>query len=187
MTSHCAYNSGMFRQRGTALVMALVFLVVLTILGMSTMNTTLLQERMSGNLKDRQVAFQAAESALISAENWLGDLIERPVFVGREGDGLHPSTTTGIPVWDTIDWTSTADLVVYPNTPDANVAGSLNGVRTQPKYIVEEIGEQPAEKGLVLGKTYSSQGAVMYRITAAGTGGSDAARAKVQSAFGRVW
>ena len=55
-------------QHGVALVVSLVLLVVVTLLGLSGMRTTALQERMSANLYDRSLALQAAESALLAAE-----------------------------------------------------------------------------------------------------------------------
>jgi type IV pilus assembly protein PilX len=63
------------RQRGVALVVALVLLVVATLIGLAASRGSTLQERMSGNTFDRSLAFQRAESALRAAEvaisaNW---------------------------------------------------------------------------------------------------------------------
>src|SRR6185369_1363363 len=63
------------RQRGVALVVALVLLLVATLIGLAASRGTMLQERMSGNTFDRSLAFQRAESALRAAEaaisaNW---------------------------------------------------------------------------------------------------------------------
>jgi type IV pilus assembly protein PilX len=56
------------RQGGAILVIALMFLVLLTMLAMSSMSGTTLEERMSGQYRDLNVAFQAAETALRDAE-----------------------------------------------------------------------------------------------------------------------
>lgn len=53
------------RQRGFALVVGLIFLLVLTILGVTALRTTTLEERMAGNLQKRTLAFQDAESAIV--------------------------------------------------------------------------------------------------------------------------
>lgn len=55
-------------QRGVALIIALVLLVVITLLGLAGMQNTSLQERMSGNMYDRSLAMQTAEAALRAAE-----------------------------------------------------------------------------------------------------------------------
>ncbi len=56
-------------QRGAVLVTALVFLVILTLLGITSMSTNTLEERMAGNFQDANRAFQAAESGLSAAFN----------------------------------------------------------------------------------------------------------------------
>jgi type IV pilus assembly protein PilX len=57
------------RQRGVALVIALIMLVIVTLIGLAASRGTLLQERMSANSFDRSLAFQRSESALRAAEN----------------------------------------------------------------------------------------------------------------------
>lgn len=77
------------RQRGAALIVGLVLLMVLTLLGVSGLTTATLELQMAGNTQQAQHAFQAAESA-IEAET----SITPPVLVlgGGEarGDRLRP-------------------------------------------------------------------------------------------------
>lgn len=56
-----------YRQRGIALAVALVFLVVLTIIGITAMQTNVLEQRMAGNIQTSNNAFQAAESGIAKA------------------------------------------------------------------------------------------------------------------------
>ena len=56
-------------QRGTALIMSLVILMILTILCITAMGTALLEEKMSGNTQESTRSFQAAESGLIQVFN----------------------------------------------------------------------------------------------------------------------
>lgn len=51
-------------QRGMALVVALIILMVLTILGITAMSTSSLQEKMAGNVQEQSKAFQHAESGV---------------------------------------------------------------------------------------------------------------------------
>lgn len=55
-------------QRGVVLIVALIMLVIMTLLGLSSIRTVLLEERMAGNTFDRSLAFQAAEAALRDGE-----------------------------------------------------------------------------------------------------------------------
>lgn len=79
-------------QRGIALVMALVMLMILTMLGLTAMSTSSLEEKMSGNIQESTRAFEAAESGISSA-------------VGTAGL-LNPNTTQAAPVTRNYDYDS---------------------------------------------------------------------------------
>ncbi|MCG8432639.1 MAG: PilX N-terminal domain-containing pilus assembly protein, partial [Gammaproteobacteria bacterium] len=61
----------MQQQQGAILVFCLIFLTVLTMMGVSGMESTTLEERMSANMVDKERAFNAAETALQAGEAWL--------------------------------------------------------------------------------------------------------------------
>jgi type IV pilus assembly protein PilX len=52
------------RERGTALIMSLIILMILTILGITAISTSTLEEKMSGNVQEGTRAFEVAESGL---------------------------------------------------------------------------------------------------------------------------
>lgn len=52
------------KQSGAALIVGLILLLVLTVLGVSGMNTSRMEVRMAGNTQFRQDAFQLAESGI---------------------------------------------------------------------------------------------------------------------------
>jgi type IV pilus assembly protein PilX len=60
-------------QQGSALIICMVFLLLLTILGVSSMQSATLQEKMTGNAVDENRAFQRAEAALRVGEKALQD------------------------------------------------------------------------------------------------------------------
>jgi len=62
------------RERGAALIVALLFLVILAMLGVSSMSNTALEEKMAGNSRDQNIALQATEAALRDAERDIGNL-----------------------------------------------------------------------------------------------------------------
>ena len=64
-------------QRGAALIISLIFLLLMTLIGVTSMQTTTMQERMAGNTRDRNLALQAAEAGLREGENWLGTAANR--------------------------------------------------------------------------------------------------------------
>jgi len=81
-----ALRHGTTSQTGAVLVIGLIILVVLTLLGIQGMRTNVAQERMASNMRERNVAFQAAESAL------------------RVGESLGPFDGTGVPLADPLNW-----------------------------------------------------------------------------------
>jgi type IV pilus assembly protein PilX len=56
-------------QRGAVLIISLLFLVILTMLGVTAMTSTTFEERMAGNTRDTAVALNAAEAALRDARS----------------------------------------------------------------------------------------------------------------------
>lgn len=67
-----ALNIGSFQpraQQGMVLLVSLVFLLLLTMIGISSMQNATMQEKMAGNVKLRNESFQVAEAALRVGEN----------------------------------------------------------------------------------------------------------------------
>jgi len=60
-------------QSGVVLVVCLVLLLVVTALGLSSMDSTSLEMKMASGFRDRSVAFEVAEEALSVAETWLSE------------------------------------------------------------------------------------------------------------------
>jgi type IV pilus assembly protein PilX len=58
-------------QRGVVLVSSLLLLLVVTIMALSMFRTFGMQEKIAGNMREKQRALQAAESAQTYAEQWL--------------------------------------------------------------------------------------------------------------------
>ncbi|MDW8479914.1 MAG: PilX N-terminal domain-containing pilus assembly protein [Xanthomonadales bacterium] len=61
-------GGGPRRQSGAALVVSLLILIVLTLLGLTVMNTAVMQERMAGNVREENEAFQSAEATIREIE-----------------------------------------------------------------------------------------------------------------------
>lgn len=61
------FYRGYRRQRGVSLIVSLVFLLILAGLGLAALQTSTLQERMAGTVRDRNLALLAAEVTLRDA------------------------------------------------------------------------------------------------------------------------
>ncbi len=143
------------RQRGVALLTGLIFMVILTLLGITAARMAGLEEKMSGNMRDRSLAMQAAEMALRDAEQDIrgpvaGSTRSPPVsgisnFVAACTDGLCYNGPSGFatPIWTTVSMTATAGPSVEygANTPaDPN---DIVGVSAPPRYLIEGIRKTP--------------------------------------------
>ena len=77
-------------QSGSVLVISLIIMLVLTMLGVSGMKSAVLEEKMAGNVRDTQLAFQAAEATLREAEKYIDDnIVSLTNFDTDGGDGLY--------------------------------------------------------------------------------------------------
>ncbi len=78
---------------GSALIIALLILLVLTLLGINAINTTTFETAISGNERARLEAFYAADAGIEEAKSRLPDLISDPgkktIEVTKLRDGLY--------------------------------------------------------------------------------------------------
>lgn len=121
------------RQRGAALTIGLILLVLLTLIGVTTMRSSSLETSMSGHATDCNLAFQAAEAALREAELFLENTADTVYGLHR-----HPGYYRGAshtPRWEDPNiWAvNSTDSAMYAGTP-------LTGVARQPRYIIEALG-----------------------------------------------
>lgn len=180
-------------QRGAVLVISLIMLLLMTLIGTTGMQATSLEEKMAGNMRNRNLAFQAAESALAAGESFLATRTviqlnalnaDANAFNCTGADGLFPQSGTGCaavqPIWDNIVWD---DKDNNPNNDNTVLYdGNLATVETNPRYIIENMGCRKAD-----GSVAAVCGAVgdnrVYRITARATGGTADAVVMVQSIY----
>lgn len=173
-------------EQGMTLVISLIFLLVLTIIGISAMSTSSLQEKMAGNMKDKALSFQAAESALVTAEEWIKQQSKTPR--AQTTPQILPPSANGTPIWrDTsLDIWNSASAIKHPGTPGQPANTSifdLSYLSDSPQYIVEDMGPLACESKSGCGGYGGTPQRFMYRITARGQGGTANAVSLTQSTF----
>ncbi len=84
------------RQRGTILFVSLIILLLLTILGVTSMSSVTMEERMAGNLRDGHMAIQASEAALRSGEAWLLAIATEPAKCSTLGSTCTTAWDEGV-------------------------------------------------------------------------------------------
>ena len=178
------------RCSGAALVVALILLVVLTLLGLSSVRTVALEERMTANTYDRSLGFQTAEAALRAGE----------IVAQAQSDGIPPNAG-----FDSLGAYSDSDDTCGSSTcqnglcsiPDkdcparwldsgfngwVNATGlGLGALATTPQYIVEYLGNTfPCN---IDDPTAGATNCRRYRVTARSHSGGDRAMVILQSIY----
>lgn len=208
MNKQLSRLSGIRRQEGAVLVVCLVILLVMTILGVSNMESTSTQLKMASNNQSRQIAFQAAETALAKVERGLqlnGYNVEEfqscaantstcydqncaggKCFIGSYATGDEIIDCSLSPVIDPGNYWSRSDLDVW-NNPARHQTVNLESINNipDPKYIVEFLcyvdKDDVAATSCV--DNPSTDCAVLYRITTLATSEDQKGRVMLQSTF----
>ncbi len=163
------------RQRGVVLVVGLLLLLVMTVLGVTTIKSTILEEKMAGNLRDKDLAFQAAEAALRDGER----------LVRCNNCALDINGLTGLNMDCSSSGLCVANGELDPVADLRSGAGLEYGVYTGATALPDDYSSSP--RYVVEGIRYWPPGApgwkVVYRITAIGHGGTSQATAVHQSVY----
>lgn len=211
----CTMASHLICERGAALIVCLLMLVVILMLGTSASHIALQEEKASQVERDRQLALESAEAALTDAERDIETSSRKHLFStgGTDnfseecGDGggdqfrglCLPAAAGGAPLWQRVDLASKdmyAATVPYGyftgrilQTGDGILPAAL------PRYLIELIPFKARET-----KASGEEKIYLYRITAIGFGvrettavvlqtfyrKTDAARANVGAPAGRL-
>jgi type IV pilus assembly protein PilX len=166
------FKFGPARQRGVSLVVALVMLVVLTLIGVSSMNTAIVELKMAGSAQQQSIALNRADELLSVGEDDVLDIVLDPAAFNfnTAGDGYYLKEDA-VNVYD-VDWA-------------AQGLSSIEGTTSDDVYIIEYMGAEPipgesqkiATDGRIIGGAVHS-----FRITSRSATGKNALRL-VQSIY----
>ena len=179
-------------QEGFVLIVGLVILGLLTMLALSSMRDTTMQEKMAGASRDSGLAFQAAESALRDAENCITGTTANCTFDDTndahftQDDAAFPDHNTlfNATTWNTIDPPGDATaLEGIPSKAKGDAADGANYIIRQASTIAGEDNggdsqnDQMNGGGMGEGGGSSAPSQKIYEITARGAGASGAGQA----------
>ncbi len=157
------------KQSGVVLVVSLIMLLLLTLIGLSGTQVTSLEEKMAGNARDKNIAFQSAESALIAAENFILSIpIANIVSTFNGTVGLLGVNNAEADFFLDATWTANSSQVTPLSYSSANL-----GVNTRPRYIIKRL---PDSSGITN----------FFRVTARGTGNVAGTQVILQEVYQRT-
>ncbi len=205
MNSLSSHFSSSNKQRGAVLFVALVFLILLTLLGVVASNTSIMQERMTGGMRNHQMALMGSESALRGGEFTVWSAALR-ASLASGGDAMPPCVASGAQpcVYDRPNGVENPLVTAFRSSKTWLPAGSDGAVgytpvvtglssvtasaslAVQPRYLIEDLGLDTSGSAGIPGRMGAARlqeiggpgGAPprrWYRITARSQGGSSAA------------
>lgn len=169
-------------EKGFVLIVSLIFLIIMTMIGIFMFNGLTLDQRMAGNFREKSRALDAAQTALNSVEVFLGQAGNAYIGPNNWASGITcvangsntPATTpvicnTLLSTPSTVPWSS---YTVY--TPvGMSVASSGQNMYSNNTNIYTYF----------MGPASTNPPVALYQTTAAAKGGNDTATAVVQSVF----
>lgn len=188
------YQPSLHSQAGVSLIVVLLILVVVSILGISGIQISMMGERSARNDRDTQIAWQSAEAALIDAEFDIEGLpsssatLRNSIFAlgktdttkfiancGNDGQvrGLCALNATGAnikPAWLTVDFTTTGDkaattaLGTFTGRTFPSGGAGIQPAKP-PRYVIEAIADPDQAR-----TSKPSDIKYIYRVTAMGFG-----------------
>lgn len=147
------------RQHGTVLVIGLILLLLMTLIGVTAIQTTSLDERMAGNSRDRNLAFQAAEAALREAEENVTETPTADLLLKLTEVKPNPQQDTA---WNNYQ----------------TYTGTIQGIAAKPTYVIEKLADLSSALEF---KDVSG----IYRVTSRGQGSTATAVVVLQTTIGR--
>ena len=180
------------RQQGVVLLTGLIMLLLMTVVGLAAIRGSNLQETMAGNMRERQVAFQIAESGLREGEEFIETQnLEAMAFDGNVVSWQLPDmnqqsnqTNLGLPSldqWDGDAWDARARDAIL-DLGDMNSGGP-------PQYLMEEMDIPTQDQAKRDRSSIDTAGLVdqqppeVYKVTSRGLSASNNAEAVVQTAY----
>ncbi len=188
------------KQKGAILFVALIFLVILTMLGVSNMQVGVMEERMTSAFSDRNNrAFESAELALREAEAYLNGVAVGPFDNTVRGMHAYFPNATQPTFWNVTPTSSSSPACTGTGTltqfnwmqdgatdrcSSRETTGQLPGTAQKARYVIEELAEVP-KSGTSIKAGMAKVDTKVYRITARGVGGSANTVVILQSTFKR--
>jgi type IV pilus assembly protein PilX len=190
-------------QRGASLVVALVMLLATFMLGISATRIAVENERAARGTRDRQMALEAAEAALIDAQIDIehspdSALSRSTLFSPDRGDGFVDGCGAGIgtvalglctrrdeaaPAWASVDFAdaspASARTVAFGRFTGRHFPTGAGALPARlPRYLIELLPFQQEGYSALAGQV-----GALYRITAMGFGSHEATRVVLQTFY----
>lgn len=178
------------RERGVALIAALLILIVITILGMAMFRTYVLQQKIGGNTLEKSLAFSSALASQDFAEWYLtsnngANSTAQTTCSGIAAAGVNTTMVCSNPIPTTVSQPDTwgAAFTYTPSTSAGAMCTTPGGpgcYAQPPQFYISYLGSSGSGPAYVapLGQNHT-----LFQVDAAGWAGTTQTVAVVESAF----
>ncbi len=155
------------KQTGAVLLIGLILLFIITLVGVSSMQTTILDEKIVSNMQSASLAFHGAETGLVSCES----------MIQQQGE-ITASNLGSLPE----GWRDDANY--WDNNGTESFIDPKLPTNQQPRCIAEFIGNGSSNVDVKAGyEAYDPGSRLLFRLTSYSTGGNTPSEAMLESLF----
>ena len=163
------------REHGFVLALSLIFLVIITLLGIYMFNGFTVDQKIAGNYREKARATDAAQAALNYTETWLAQASN--TYPGSWNTGIVCNGVSSAPVVcsNALNTPATLPWPVYSSFTPQGISVAASGANmysTQPVLYIQ-----------YLGSTSTNPPTALYMGTATATGGNANATAVIQTIY----
>lgn len=161
MTIQRGQSAALARSRGAALVVALILLLVMTILGITALNSSTLQGFMSSAYQQQTSTLTGVENVLLEAEMDIEDIVTngvgtRPHFINLLDGSAEFSAGSGIADWEGIG-------------APADPIEAMGQFAFPSRFVIEYMGEfEVPGESIALGGGLADSRIHIFRVSARG-------------------
>jgi type IV pilus assembly protein PilX len=168
------------QQKGFVLFIVMIFLIVMSLLGVSMYSGFIKDQKMAGNMREKQRAIEAAQANLDMVEKWLQNTDN--VYEGGWKIALSCNSTNQAAVTPvicsnpldtpaTLPWPSGQGQAFTPpsSTMAVTASGGANSYASNPQYYVQEMDH--------------TDNTAWYKVTSTAQGGNATAATVIETIY----
>lgn len=166
-------STGSTQQRGAALVIALLLLLVMTVLGVTALNSSTLQNFMSSAFQQQTTTLAGVENVLLEGEMDVEAIVTSGVGTRTHFRDLTDDTQTQFVLANLVDWNS-----------GSPVAQTIGEIGITGNYLIEYMGEfEVPGESIAVGGGLEDSKIHIFRVSARGGEANRGALRTVQSYY----
>lgn len=174
------------KQQGATLAIGLILLLIMTLIGVTAMKTTALQEKMAGGLRNKALAEGGVESALREGESYLWNYFSTSNGVALVADEI---ASFGVYSWEAPNALAFRNARKWVNIGteyqhDLTDVGSAS-LKERPRFIIEEAVQGDVGLAEFGDDGYGSSAGILktFRVTARSMSGDGKITEVAESIF----